>query len=836
MKKLSSLILFVSFLTSMSANADYYQYLQAFWDFETIQNNKLVDLSGKGNDGTFVGKPSIIEGIEGQCMQFYGNEFITLANDHFMDGECDLTMTCWFKIETDPLERRQLFCISGGESFYDPMTFQFWNGKPYDFAFEDCIEGKYAIRSNQGHFNYTLERDQWYFLTVVLCEDMGISTMKIYLDCNLIETVANLSDMQSYAQYNPGKLCPRFHQPMVTTIGALNNADYWNWIGCIDDMKFFKTCMNQDEIVQEYDRTCLNNYYLRSNLTLNCSANTFNNGFILTDKAKNSVGSAWLKDKLNISGGFSSEFVFNIDGTNGLPTGEGFAFVIQNKSDTVIGTNSAGLGYSGMKNTFAIEFDIDSNSTTNDPNASHIAALASKAVITSTHNSPNQIACKKIPITISKNGDKNYFVKIDYDKRGAYLNVYLSQDAIFKNADLVLSIPNFKLEDYIELPSGMAYLGFTGATGLSTEKHEILKWEVCPKDTIQEVVLLDCDTAYFNYPNFTNIDGLKIAERAYPRDSKIRVAPAGNYNKGAIWRDREVPVKNGFETNWTFSVSSPLLGKFPDKSEAGADGFAFVIHNSKNQLNAIGASGGGIGYAGIDNCLAIELDLFSNDEFQLQTQYDPNGNHIAVMKCSPTTTINALHTAETQVAVSTDIPTIKSNGTLYYAKIKYDGAAKDLKIWITDAPVFNEPNIHLTDFDLSKYVSLINGAKAYVGITSATGDASQNHDIFNWQFCPTVYDAPMNGVEDEMSSPLVTPNPATDRITINLPEDCRNHDKTLIEIYDMLGKLVYSQNVLGGQSSNDVVINTEGFTPGVYIVNINSGLVNLSEKFVVEKK
>ena len=63
----------------------------------------------------------------------------------------------------------------------------------------------------------------------------------------------------------------------------------------------------------------------------------------------------------------------------------------------------------------------------------------------------------------------------------------------------------------------------------------------------------------------------------------------------------------------------------------GADGFTFVIQNSDSSLfggggsSALGSTGGGLGYAGIPNSLAVEFDTWFNPVLG-----DPNGNHISV--------------------------------------------------------------------------------------------------------------------------------------------------------------------------------------------------------------
>jgi len=102
------------------------------------------------------------------------------------------------------------------------------------------------------------------------------------------------------------------------------------------------------------------------------------------------------------------------------------------------------------------------------------------------------------------------------------------------------------------------------------------------------------------------------------------------------------PVAGGFTTWFQFQVHSPSGCCVP------GDGFAFIIQNSPGTdstygatgqgITALGAGGnmsypnqtGGLGYAGINNSLAIEFDI-------AQDPWDPNSNHISVQTCGPNT-------------------------------------------------------------------------------------------------------------------------------------------------------------------------------------------------------
>ena len=57
----------------------------------------------------------------------------------------------------------------------------------------------------------------------------------------------------------------------------------------------------------------------------------------------------------------------------------------------------------------------------------------------------------------------------------------------------MFEIPDFRIEDYVQLTNGRAYIGFTAATGTSYQNQDILSWSYCPQSdtilTIEDVSL-----------------------------------------------------------------------------------------------------------------------------------------------------------------------------------------------------------------------------------------------------------------------------------------------------------------------------------------------------------
>ena len=106
-------------------------------------------------------------------------------------------------------------------------------------------------------------------------------------------------------------------------------------------------------------------------------------------------------------------------------------------------------------------------------------------------------------------------------------------------------------------------------------------------------------------------------------------------DSGAIWYPRKMNVGEGFDARFEFEISLPSTkcNRMDDVStfcrSRGADGIAFVLQNTSD--SALGNAGSGLGYDGIFNALAVEIDTFFNFD-----RLDSYENHIAVIKpCYP---------------------------------------------------------------------------------------------------------------------------------------------------------------------------------------------------------
>jgi hypothetical protein len=180
----------------------------------------------------------------------------------------------------------------------------------------------------------------------------------------------------------------------------------------------------------------------------------------LTPSSSNQRGAAWyVTSKQYVQDGFAATFVFRPQGI------DGFAFVIQNWGPDVLGNLGLQLGYGGLANSLAVEFDAYKNGDLQDPDANHISVQTRGTVANNAHHQYS-LGCVT-PVNNMSDGNPHR-VRISYVP--GTLRVWLD----FGQAPL-LEVP-LRLEQTLMLSNGYAWVGFTAGTGNSAAEHSILTW------------------------------------------------------------------------------------------------------------------------------------------------------------------------------------------------------------------------------------------------------------------------------------------------------------------------------------------------------------------------
>lgn len=214
-----------------------------------------------------------------------------------------------------------------------------------------------------------------------------------------------------------------------------------------------------------------------------------------------------------------------------------------------------------------------------------------------------------------------------------------------------------------------------------------------------------------NFPNFSNCTTLQVNANAACTSGVLRVTPATFSQAGSAFSQTLIPLGPGntFSTFFSFRITGS--GGSGDGDGLGADGITFTVQPNSNTA---GGLGGGIGYAGILNSVAVEFDTWNNGT----GAGDPDGNHVGV------------DLSGSIVSVATaSIGTRLNDGNVWYAWIDYNGSLLELRL--------SQVNSRPAAPTLSHAVNLatvIGATQAYVGFTSGTGAAYANHDILTWVF------------------------------------------------------------------------------------------------------
>ncbi|MCR9295598.1 MAG: PQQ-dependent sugar dehydrogenase [bacterium] len=200
-----------------------------------------------------------------------------------------------------------------------------------------------------------------------------------------------------------------------------------------------------------------------SNLILNGNASVVANELRLTANEASLAGSSFFSQPLTVgvNTSFQTEFQFRIGG--GVNGADGMVFMLQNSTAgaSALGGSGGNLGYAGIGQSLAVEFDTYQNPW--DANNNHISVLANG-------NLAAPLQTRSAPFDLNS-GDVAY-AWVDYNASSDLLAVYIS-DTDAKPAQPLLTAS----ADLAALTQGQAFVGFSAGTGGLTNSHEILSWK-----------------------------------------------------------------------------------------------------------------------------------------------------------------------------------------------------------------------------------------------------------------------------------------------------------------------------------------------------------------------
>ena len=143
-------------------------------------------------------------------------------------------------------------------------------------------------------------------------------------------------------------------------------------------------------------------------------------------------------------------------------------------------------------------------------------------------------------------------------------------------------------------------------------------------------------------------------------------------------------------------------------TDANADGIMFVIRNSPAGINALGGSGGGLGFLGIPKSVGYKFDLHDN------AGEGQNSVGVYINGAAPT------------VPAFTDL---SSSGIDFHSgqpiavKFKYSSGVLNVEIGQGNSSHFSFPGVDIP--------GAVGGATAYIGFTAETGALSQRARVLS---------------------------------------------------------------------------------------------------------
>lgn len=222
----------------------------------------------------------------------------------------------------------------------------------------------------------------------------------------------------------------------------------------------------------------------------------------------------------------------------------------------------------------------------------------------------------------------------------------------------------------------------------------------------------------YSWPDFDRAGALQlngnakvVGKKKDGEDSEaaIRLTSPASRKKGSVFTTFGVD-NSAFHTAFSFRVRGSGGSTHDCKGKQGGEGIAFVLQGESPE--ALGDGGGGLGYAGIADSLAIEFDTFCNVGYD-----DLSSNHIAVVA------------AGVELA-ATSVPRELDDADIRYVWIDYDGARLEVRISGNEARP-GDPDLTLA-IDVP---AIVGGTVCCAGFTASTGEEIfGKHLLLSWTY------------------------------------------------------------------------------------------------------
>lgn len=219
--------------------------------------------------------------------------------------------------------------------------------------------------------------------------------------------------------------------------------------------------------------------------------------------------------------------------------------------------------------------------------------------------------------------------------------------------------------------------------------------------------------ALVTYNDFSDITGLSINGDAAQNGNEIRLTPASTSQGGSFFTTTAVNLLNDSSFAAVFSFRIANNGGGGDGDGTGADGLAFVVQTNNSN---VGSVGGGLGYEGITNSVAVEFDTYNNGN----PIDGSNGNHVGIgINGNVTTSGNVNFTPRF------------NDGNIWDVSVSYNGITDLLNVAWSSATASPTGGTLTQTVDLA---GVLGSSNAFFGFTAGTGSFFSTHDILSASF------------------------------------------------------------------------------------------------------
>lgn len=197
-------------------------------------------------------------------------------------------------------------------------------------------------------------------------------------------------------------------------------------------------------------------------------------------------------------------------------------------------------------------------------------------------------------------------------------------------------------------------------------------------------------------------------------DATLRVAPLGAFKAGSAWAPEQVSLLGNFSVAFSFKLHGG----------SAADGFTITFQNSDDGHEALGQSGGFLGYQGIGKSVAFIYDTFDND-FDTDRVSGPNTSVVSFGDL-----VNGWggSTIGQPVSFASGL-----REQVLFSWIDYDVTLGHFRMYLNDVDV--KPGTPVESVASDWKVNI--GELVFVGFTAATGSLDDNHDILSFSVTQT---------------------------------------------------------------------------------------------------